>query len=135
MVLAHLSTFIPTPCSFFFDRLVGMVLAHLVEQYSMRLLGTPGIKSDKKEKYTGGFSSRFKLTEERLKRVVADIVELCNGFARFMAREDLTLITQGINQIREMLTIDLDNLPTVFELAVKSNPLVSTHGEYCVVHG
>jgi hypothetical protein len=47
-----------------------------------------------------------------------------------MPREDLVLIAQVGSHIREMLTIDVDHLPSVFELAVKSNPPVSTHGEW-----
>lgn len=46
-----------------------------------------------------------------------------------MPREDLVLIVQASTHVREMLTIDADHLPSVFELAVKSNPPVSTHGE------
>ena len=46
-----------------------------------------------------------------------------------MPREDLVLIAQVGAQVREMLTIGKEHLPSVFELAVKSNPPVSTHGE------
>ena len=129
LVYAHIC---PSHFRFFFDRLVGMVLTHLVEAYVMRLLGTPSLKAaTRKERYNGGFVGRFKLTEDRLKKVVADIIELCNCFGAFRGREDLTLVTQALNHAREMLTIDADNLPAVFEAAVKSNPLVSTHSK-CV---
>lgn len=72
--------------SFFFDRLVGMVLTHVTEQYTARLLGCTAalvpLPGGKKERHVGGFSSKFKLTEDRLKRVVADLMEISNCFAK-----------------------------------------------------
>lgn len=47
-----------------------------------------------------------------------------------MAREDLALIMQGLNGVREMMTIDVDNLLTVLEVAIRNHPVVSTHGLY-----
>jgi hypothetical protein len=67
---------------YFFDRLVGNVLTYLTEQYVARLLGVLA----KKERAAGGFGPKFKLTEERLKRVVADIMEVSNCFAKVRGR-------------------------------------------------
>jgi hypothetical protein len=113
---------------YFYDRLVGMVLAHLTEQYLQRLLNSDILKKDKKIGFAGGFlTGKFKLSEGRLTKIVADAVELSNCFAAFMPREDIVLITQALTQVRETLTIDTENLQSVLELAIKSNPVVSTH--------
>jgi Exocyst complex component Sec6/PH domain len=113
--------------SFFFDRLTGMVLTHVVEAYLGRLLNADALKKDRKSGFVGGFSSRFKLNEDRLKKLVADVVEVGNCFGQFMPREELTQIMQSINTARELLTIDTDNMHIVFELAMKTTPVVSTH--------
>lgn len=117
---------------YFFDRLASMVLAHLTEAYLMRLLAPENVRKltskDKREKeYKGGFSSKYKLTEDRLKKLVADVVEMGNCFSQFMPREDLTRIMASINSVREMLTIDSDNMLTVFEAALRNDISISTH--------
>ena len=136
-----------------------MLLAHLSEAYFLRLLSPEIVKKAtyaatkeaKNKEFKGGFSSKFKLNEDRLRRVVADIVEMGNCFgqvrlreralppppplapltpppAQFLSREDLTQIMSSLNQVREMLTIDSDNLLTVLEVALLANRTVTTHG-------
>jgi hypothetical protein len=122
-----------------------MTLAHLTEAYMSRLLVPDQVRKQQQaaaaaaptkaaaaaaaaKEYKGGFSSRFKLNEERLKKLVADVVEMGHCFAAFLPREDLTLIMASINSVREMLTIDSDHLLTVFEQALRANPVISTHG-------
>lgn len=112
---------------YFYERFVGQVAAHLVEQYVQRLINGEALKKDKRSGFQGGFSSKFKLNEQRLTKLVADVVELTSCFASLMPREDIVVIAQPLSEVRDMLTIEPDNLPSVLELAIKSHTEVSTH--------
>lgn len=72
---------------FFFDKLGSMVLAHLTEQYTLRLLAPDLVRKDKgsKDMFKGGFTSKYKLTEDRLKKLVGDVVEMGNCFSQVSA--------------------------------------------------
>ena len=47
-----------------------------------RAAGRDAPKADKVKDFKGGFSSRFKLTEDRLRVLVADVEEIRNVFAQ-----------------------------------------------------
>jgi hypothetical protein len=103
-----------------------MVLAHVVEQYLLRLLAPESLRKDKKNPFRGGFSKSFRLTEERLRQVASDVVEVRSCFG-FMPREDLHHITAALKTAMELLTEDTGTLLTVMEMAMRNNPEASTH--------
>ena len=110
---------------FFYERVCSMVLAHIVEQYLLRLLVPDTLRKDKKNPFKGGFSRSFKVTEDRLKQIAHDVVEIGRCFS-FMPREDLHHILSALKTAMEMMTSDPDTLLTIMEVAIRNNPSAST---------
>jgi hypothetical protein len=110
---------------FFYERVCSMVLAHIVEQYLLRLLVPETLRKDKKNPFKGGFSRSFKVTEDRLKQIAHDVVEIGRCFS-FMPREDLHHILSALKTAMEMMTSDPDTLLTIMEVAIRNNPSAST---------
>jgi len=110
---------------FFYERVCSMVLAHIVEQYLLRLLVPDTLRKDKKNPFKWGFSRSFKVTEDRLKQIAHDVVEIGRCFS-FMPREDLHHILSALKTAMEMMTSDPDTLLTIMEVAIRNNPSAST---------
>lgn len=111
---------------FFFERLVRIVCAELVEKYIQRLVIPEVLAKNKQANYSGGFSRSFKLTEDRLKKVATDVLSITTFFNTYLSREDAALIVLPLENVKEMLTADYDVLMSTFELALRNNPKVST---------
>jgi hypothetical protein len=113
----------------FYEKLAGWTLAAFVAHYVVRLVNPENVSKVFGVKYAGGFSSRFKLTEDRLRRLNADEMELQRCFARSMSREDVSMLTQALHSAKEMLTNEADILLLTLEAPLRMNPGVSVEGK------
>lgn len=115
---------------FFFNRLACLLLAYICEGYVARLLVPDSVKKlvvPKGKEFKGGFSSRFKLSDERRQKIALDIAEITQAFKDYVSYEDSRLIMQALVNVRDMLTINPDDLMSVFESGLRNAPAVSTH--------
>jgi len=66
----------------FYDKLSTWVMASVVSNYTARLVVPEAVPKLLQTKFAGGFSSRFKLTDGRIRQILADEREIQQTFSR-----------------------------------------------------
>lgn len=105
---------------FFFERVAVTVLAHICDSYLTRLFSM-------RKGRVSSFFSAFKLTPDRLAKLINDVDTLETYFRPYMPRESLVLATRLLTFIKDMVNTSETGLLDMFEMGVRRHPHCALH--------